>query len=94
MRSVITVIKVNQSISPSLFIEHDCVLSKFNIQINRADLSNYCMQKIKKVFVFIFGRVKRMSEFRRLAERYMHSYKIKNKFLPFPKPVHLQKVKQ
>ena len=35
------------------------------------------MQRIKKDFIIIFGRVKRTSKFRRLAERYIHSYKKK-----------------
>ena len=40
------------------------------------------MQRIKKDFIIIFGRVKRTSKFRRLAERYIHSYKKKTKKKP------------
>ena len=40
------------------------------------------MQRIKKDFIIIFGRVKRTSKFRRLAEIYIHSYKKKTKKKP------------
>ena len=47
------------------------------------------MQRIKKDFIIIFGRVKRTSKFRRLAEIYIHSYK-KKKPKKKPSSFHFQ----
>ena len=50
------------------------------------------MQRIKKAFVFIFSRVKTRLSLDEL-QRDIYIVTKKKKFLPFPKPVHLQKVK-
>ena len=51
------------------------------------------MQRIKKAFVFIFSRVKTRLSLDELQRDIYIVTKKKKKFLPFPKPVHLQKVK-